>query len=110
MAFRADPEGYPLAERIALAAFPFTPRKDGSCPKLDLHGRCTVYEDRPLICRIEAMGVARGLTQAVSWQRAAAACNALQREDGLPDVFRVVLPELEIPPPPPHASHPVDGV
>lgn len=108
--FRRLPEAYPAVERAALAAFPFEPREDGSCPQLAADGSCRVYEIRPQVCRVDAMGEARGMSREATWQLAAAACTDLQIETGLPGTFRVVLPVLDPPPPTPHASHPVDGV
>jgi Fe-S-cluster containining protein len=36
--------------------FPHTAREDGSCEKYDRETKkCTVYEDRPLLCRVDEM-------------------------------------------------------
>jgi Fe-S-cluster containining protein len=92
-AFRADPAAYAPVEREALAAFPYEAREDGACEQLDGTG-CRVYDDRPLICRVDAIGAARGWDQATTWWLSARACDALQTEAGLPTAYRVVLPLL----------------
>lgn len=33
--------------------FPYEVAEDGSCSMLDENGLCKVYEDRPLICRVD---------------------------------------------------------
>ncbi len=38
----------------AIAAFPYKIREDGSCEKM-VGNRCSVYEDRPLMCDIERL-------------------------------------------------------
>lgn len=110
--FRRYPEAYSEVERSALAAFPFEPREDGSCPQLAADGSCRVYEIRPLVCRVDAMGELRGMNQEETWQRAAEACGALQDAAGLPidSPYRIAWPLPDPPPPTPHAGNPVDGV
>ena len=36
----------------AQAEFPYQARADGSCEKLDEDNRCTVYDNRPLLCDV----------------------------------------------------------
>ena len=36
--------------------FPYQARADGSCEKLDENNRCTVYDNRPLLCNINRLG------------------------------------------------------
>lgn len=92
--FRLDPEAYPAVERAALAVFPFEPREDGSCPQLAADGSCRVYAIRPDVCRVDRMGAFRGMSREATWTRAAAACEALQDEAGVPkrSPLRVVVP------------------
>ena len=40
--------------RTELKKFPFKAKKDGSCENL-IDNKCSVYEDRPLICRVDDM-------------------------------------------------------
>lgn len=54
--------------------------------------RCAIYETRPDICRVDRLKP-DGMTFA-EWYRAnAAACNALQDEDGADPKYRVLTPE-----------------
>ena len=86
-----DREGLDPVTVEALDAFPYQARADGSCEKLD-GTRCTVYEDRPLLCRVDAMLARRGTPTAEGYQASAEACHALQDALGLGEAFRVVLP------------------
>ena len=79
-----------LAE--AIASFPFAAREDGSCEQLTPEGKCAVYEDRPLLCRVDAMRERSGVPERWYYALSAAACNAMQEQDGLPESFRVILP------------------
>lgn len=94
-ALAEDPSRFGLVERQALLVFPFQTREDGACEKLGVDGRCTVYAIRPLVCRVDMMAMARRMPTRESWERNAAACNAMQAELGLPAKYRVVLPVLE---------------
>ncbi len=91
--FRTNPAQFPETERDALAAFPYQANASGWCEQLD-GINCRVYDDRPLICRVDELGAARGFDQAQTWSQAARACNTLQTEAGLPTAYRVVLPLL----------------
>lgn len=90
-----DPSAFPLVERQALLLFPFATRADGACEKLGPDGRCTVYATRPLVCRVDMMAMARQMPMRQAWEIAAAACDSLQAELGLPASYRVPLPVWE---------------
>lgn len=47
-----NPNKAPEPYRTELKKFPYTAKEDGSCEKL-INNKCSVYEDRPLICRID---------------------------------------------------------
>jgi len=88
--WRETPEQFAPLEREALAAFPYEPREDGSCPQLGEDGACAVYADRPAVCQVDAMGAARGWSREGTWLLNALACDAMQREAGLPARWRVL--------------------
>lgn len=82
----------PLAR--AIAGFPYAAREDGSCEQLTVEGQCAVYEDRPLLCRVDAMREQANVPERWYYALSAAACNAMQEQDGLPTRYRVILPTL----------------
>lgn len=82
--FREAPHAWLPLEREALAAFPYVARADGACEQLGEDGRCQVYLVRPLVCRVDAMGAARGWSAEATWQITAAACDTLQDAAGIP--------------------------
>jgi len=69
----------------AVMAFPHAVLADGSCSKLGPDG-CTVYEDRPLLCNIDAMHARyfAELTRTEFHNLNIAACRQLIREQRLP--------------------------
>lgn len=68
----------------AIDEFPHEMNTDGSCEKL-VGNRCSVYEDRPTLCNIEAsheqldMPMTKFEWYAVNYK----GCDMLQREDEL---------------------------
>lgn len=64
--------------------------EDGSCGFLLDDGMCSIYEDRPLFCRIEdIVPKSMGLKE---WHKLnASMCNALQEEAGMDESFMVVI-------------------
>lgn len=73
----------------ALRDFPYKAREDGACEQLDEAGRCRVYESRPLICRVDDLAASLGVDRLTSHLSSAIACNLMQQEAGLPEIFRV---------------------
>jgi Fe-S-cluster containining protein len=75
------PAPYPFMER-ALREFPHKAREDGVCEMLGEDNRCTVYDDRPLLCNIEQMANEPSLpmTKLKWYQMNYQGCNTLQLE------------------------------
>ena len=71
-------------------AFPFS-NTDGVCEKFGPDNRCTIYADRPLICRIDDGAVALGVPIKLWHRLTADACVQLQAEENLPEIFRPIL-------------------
>jgi len=70
--------------------FPYKPNLDGSCPMLDTQNRCTVYNDRPILCNIKL--VATLLKQSVEerYELSKEACNAMIRQAGLDKDYLII--------------------
>jgi Fe-S-cluster containining protein len=75
----------------ARAEFPYQARPDGSCEQLTEEGTCAVYEDRPLLCSVDRMRALHQVPEPLYYALSAAACNAMQAQDGIPESFRVFL-------------------
>lgn len=68
--------------------FPYT-HKEGVCEKLGEDNRCTIYEERPLICRIDDFAKSRGVTNPGKYYLAdIQACNLLIDNFGLGDEWK----------------------
>ena len=70
--------------------FPYEVEETGRCSKLDAGNRCTVYNNRPLICNIAKMRVYFDhLTddQFISINKRL--CNDMMDEDGVPKSYRI---------------------
>ena len=72
--------------------FPYT-HKDGVCEKL-IDNKCSVYETRPLLCRIENMieKILPGVDKEEYYKLNIKACNMLIDRFGLGDEWRPTLP------------------
>lgn len=68
-------------------------KDDGSCANLD-GSRCSIYEARPLVCRIDDLYDelhAPHATREEIHHLTAELCNGMQVEDGLDESLRVVI-------------------
>ncbi len=66
----------------------------GRCTHYDGTAGCTIYETRPLACRIEDMAVAMQMPVDKVFAASAAWCNQEQEKRHLWEELRVVLPPL----------------
>lgn len=55
----------------------------GWCAQLLPDNRCAIYDARPLLCRVGAVGKAWGIPQRVCFELSAAGCDTLMRNEGL---------------------------
>jgi Fe-S-cluster containining protein len=72
---------------------PFTfPYKhiNGVCEKL-VDNKCSVYDDRPLICNIDKMIEYREFDKEEYYAENIAACNQIMDEDGIDQSFRIKI-------------------
>jgi Fe-S-cluster containining protein len=67
-------------------------REDGACEFLSESGECTVYADRPDICRVDSAMDATGLSHDAAYRRQAQLCIILQRALGVPESMKVIIP------------------
>lgn len=70
--------------------FPLPLNRDGSCSKL-VGNECSIYEDRPAMCRTGYLAQTIGAGDAEYLRLAAAACNRMQEADGMGGGWRVNL-------------------
>ncbi len=67
-------------------------RADSACAFLSDDNRaCTIYADRPELCRVDSMMDGMGLSREAIYARQAVFCNRLQEALRLPESFRVNL-------------------
>lgn len=72
-----NPENQPdPVMRAAVKAFPYKADSTGACEKL-VDGKCSVYEDRPLLCNVSALGHAMGVEQQAWFRANAYSCNRI---------------------------------
>lgn len=85
-------EFYGEKEPGSIYHFPYA-HKDGVCEKLGEDNRCTVYDNRPIICSIDAMMELAFMDDEAGkkeyYSQCADACNYMQEEDGIDKIFRV---------------------
>ena len=69
--------------------FPYKPNLDGSCPKLDDQNRCSVYNNRPIICNIKLVAILLKQPIEERFKLNIEACNAMIREAGLDESYLI---------------------
>jgi Fe-S-cluster containining protein len=74
----------------AIKEFPYEPNEDGSCSMLK-DNRCSVYEDRPLLCNVRKLGELSGYHQITWYSLNALTCNILIDEAGLDESYFVTI-------------------
>lgn len=84
-----------------LLNFPFPLTADGTCEKYDPEIGCTIYEDRPVICRVNKMYhlyqiTVNTLTEAEFNYENARACNLLMENLNIDESFRIPLNKTSI--------------
>jgi uncharacterized protein len=77
-----------------LKIFPYPFDEKGACSQLD-GNLCKVYEDRPLVCRIDDLGAALGMNMQDFYSNNITRCNELMDEEGLDKSFRIEWPPKE---------------
>lgn len=79
-----------------LPGFPEPTTESGRCVHLTGDDLCSIYEDRPEVCRINAMWEKQNTLTLREYHRVAAAtCNDLMRAQGMDESKRVILPEVD---------------
>ncbi len=82
------------------AGFPYGVKEDGrTCEKLEEDNKCTVYENRPEMCSVEAMYYKvhskSGKTKKSVFLMEATICNSFIKEDGLDEKFLIDLTQYQ---------------
>lgn len=88
-----DQWGDPLI-RAALDAFPYETDENGAC-KMLVDNKCSVYENRPIVCNIDKMAALRGIDKKQWFRLSAASCNYLIRESGFDESYLIKDYDLE---------------
>ena len=74
--------------RMAVKTFPFKTDASGACEKL-VDGKCSVYEERPLLCNVKELGEAMRVNQAEWFKANALACNRIIDLLNLDPVYKI---------------------
>jgi Fe-S-cluster containining protein len=69
--------------------FPYGWDEDGVCDNLTEDNKCTIYEERPLICNIEKFGKYMELNPKEFFAQNIRACNYMMDLDNIPLQFRI---------------------
>jgi hypothetical protein len=71
-----------------LLKFPYT-HTNGVCDMLTEDNKCSVYDDRPLICNIEKFAETFGFDKKEFYLLNASSCNKFMDEDNIDQEFRI---------------------
>lgn len=75
----------------AISKFPYKWDETGRCEQLGEDNKCKVYENRPLLCRIDEVGELMNYEQGEWYKMNAEACNHMMKEDKVDKSLRVNL-------------------
>lgn len=75
--------------------FPYKWDETGRCENLNQDNSCAVYENRPLLCNIDAIADKFGIEKVQFYKANISACNKMMDEDNVPFKFKipVVVPD-----------------
>ena len=82
-----DQQDNPLLKEL-FKSFPYETDAFGACEKL-IDNRCSIYEDRPLVCNVAAMADTQGIPRTEYFKKAAQACNFMIKNAGLDESFLI---------------------
>lgn len=72
-----------------LLHFPYQVDETGRCEKLTTDNKCSVYQDRPLICNIDKFLTLFGLDKQKAYAENIKICNDWMDEDNIPQEYRI---------------------
>lgn len=70
--------------------FPYT-HINGRCEKLGNDNKCTIYEDRPIVCSYEKFMEVFNYSKDDIFPMSIASCNKMMDEDGVGEEFRIKI-------------------
>jgi len=68
--------------------FPYDIDENGVC-KMLVNDMCSVYDDRPDICKVEKMAEKNNISKEIYYKMAIDVCNSMMDEDNIPLKFRI---------------------
>lgn len=71
-----------------VSEFPYEINQDDSCSKL-INNQCSVYEKRPLICRVDEMSEYFDLPQDEFYKMNIVACHELMFAEGIYETYKI---------------------
>jgi hypothetical protein len=71
-------------------AFPYS-HNNGVCEKLNEEGKCSIYNERPLICNFEESRKYFGFTDYEFNKIVVPSCNEMMEEDNVSPEFKIIL-------------------
>jgi hypothetical protein len=78
-----------IINEIKKTGFPYNVNEKGHCEKLNENNKCTVYENRPDICRIDKKYGISEMTQKEYYLANAKLCNKWMEEDKIDERFKI---------------------
>ena len=72
----------------AANTFPYSYDSNGKCEKL-IDGKCSVYNERPLLCNINKLGNLLELDTKMWYYMVAKSCNQLIEQDNLSQEYKI---------------------
>lgn len=76
---------------VGKPSFPYKAKDDGSCEMLTADNKCSIYDTRPEVCRVDKMIEKAGMDKERAYKMTAELCNLWIDEAGLPESFKVKI-------------------
>lgn len=70
-------------------SFPYKWDEQGTCEKL-IDNKCSVYNDRPLLCRIDKIIELIGVDKEEFYSLTKASCNGLMKAEGIYEEYKIL--------------------
>ena len=74
-----------------LLYFPYKWDESGRCEMLTEDNKCSIYEDRPLVCNVDKLLSLIEIPKEQFYEINVASCNKMMDEDELPIKYRIKL-------------------
>lgn len=71
--------------------FPYSWDETGKCNNLTPDNRCSIYDQRPLLCNVDLLMEYLNLDKESFYKENIIACNKMMEDDGIDEYFKIII-------------------